>query len=490
MLQLFVPSLEEQMVSANLSTNGILGGGAIDYTNFQITGFTASPGTTQQIPLLIGAGADNVNNGTDTSPITMTTVTINKVLITAPTVPAPQTFTVPINTNYNLTSNMVSTGNALTIDATATPPVGATVKNDPTDGIDVFFNAVGTYAIDCILTASGAATTPIVVSFIAYDPGQAIIYNVSSYSGQVMQTFTKSIMSYSVDGVNMSMTSTNPAVQINNSNINAPIVTMNGTSLIPTHVFIFTLSGTIQDPLDSIYKNILIYNFAYLPIAPATNATIYMAKGETVNLTPSQISNAPPTALVQFNTSANTNGAVINGLLNIINDGGSTVGYVAPFNTNMPSLQLTGNEPGKWDGFNVTIFTTDTIVEGSLPSQTVGSGTSTIINVNVETLNSLILTDLPIYVFQINKVFTVDLNQFIVNKLAVNYTGWQVAINGAAPVAVPSTIFKTNSLSSGAIQPVASNSVTVTCNYVFTGIITSQLHSSLSLPFSADTCLL
>ena len=462
LFQLFFPNLRTQLIDANLSMNG-----SIDYTNYPLTGFT-NPFTAQAISIQA-----------DGSSILLSSITVNTQLISTPTAPPSLTFTIPINVLFNLPSEKINPQYQLTIDMTA-PPTSATAlyATNGTDGINVNFPTAGTYSIDVILTASGTATTSAVITFVAYDPTQVISYNVSSYSGSTMRTLPNPITSYSIDGVVMPLTMSNPSLQINNST-STPIITMIGTKINPTHVYVFTITTAVQDPLDSVYKNIIIYNFSYIPIAPAT-ITTYLIKEQVLAITAQQISDASPSALINFNASSDV---ITSDGANIPNDGGAIVGYVVNPNVNVASLTLVGNEPGNWDNFIVNIVSYDTSIENGIPSSLVNVGASitSTVNVNVVTLASLILTNLPIFVFPINKPFDVDLNPFIVNKLAVNFTGWLVSINGATAVALPG-YFSSISTSTG----VVTGTVATTCSYTFTGTLTSQQHPLLTTSFSVQ----
>ena len=332
-------------------------------------------------------------------PIGISSITVNFTFVAAPPIVTGLSFTVPIKTSKTILSTDVNPLYTLTINST--DPATTPYANNTTNGIIVEFQTPGTYPIQCILTASGTATTTITINFVAYDPTLAIVNQIISYSGQDTYTFSSQILSYSVDGTSYSIPGiSSPFVTINNANINAPIITMMGTTASQFHVFLFNVSVAIPDlnnPINTSPKNTVIFNFTYMPIQPVTK-TFYIVKPgstvttsqATVTLTPSMISDVA-SGTMYYDVVAN-NATMVSQGYQITNDAGLPVGFVTSSNTSLgsalPTITLLGNEPGNWDGFNITIVANDSIQETGIPSSlsTIGAATTTIVPVNVVTL--------------------------------------------------------------------------------------------------------
>jgi hypothetical protein len=478
LFQMFFPTLRAQLIDAGLST-ATIGANVYDYPSYSIGPFTNSQ------PLSVPFYIAETSPSQESNAGIISTMNININIVSNPVVPPSLTFVIPIGVTTNITSDQVSAGNTLTYDPSVPPPANVSMANAiaPKEGIEVTISVPGSYPLDVLLTAAGTNTITAIITFVAYDPALAIDNTVTSYSGAVQQTFSSAITQYSVDGAIISGSASSPFLTLNNANVNAPVVTMRGNLANPNHVFIFTLKTPVVDPLDSGSKNIEIYNFSYVPIQPATK-TFYVAKGVTgaLSLTAQMISNSSPTATIKFDTTLNSSVPDVNGAP-AYDDAGVIVGYVNPHDSAMSALTLTANEPGTWANFVATVIDTDTIQDVTLPASTVGAPSKTNIAVTIETLGSLVLTTLPIFIFTLGQGFDIDLNDYIVNKIPVTFTNWMVAIGSAAPVTLPGSIFDLDKKSVGVISA-ASGAVTTAGQYVFTGTVTSQHHAALTTPFT------
>lgn len=487
LLALFFPQLETQLLDAGLGCDPPANPptGASDYTKWQLSGFAN--------PVVSSTTVIYQVNG-----ITLSTLRLNLLLVSTPVSPGSLSFTIPIansfhlsNADVNVTSRLIGGANAtapqysLTLDPSAFNTAGSDTalyaQTDITgDGIDVEFANPGTYSIGCLLSNADTATLQIAILFVAYDPARTISYNLDSYSGKDKQTLPSALESYSVDGVNFGTTSTQHCL-IDNTIPSSPTVTISTSESNPRRVFIFTLKTATTD-VDSVAKNVIIYNFTRIQVISTQRGPIYLAKGEQLILSASAFANSSPTAQIAFDNSPYP--TTLQGV-NIINNSGQVVGYVSAYfspTSPGPSITLVGNEPGDWDNFVIDIVDTDTRLNTTDNSSiNVGQPVPIPISALITTLQSLILTTLPVFVFPIKTAFYVDLNQYIVNKMDCTFTNWT-----ANSLPVSPTIFDENAESTGVISGTTPNSVTTAGSYLFTGTVTSQRHSGLTTSFSVQ----
>jgi hypothetical protein len=460
LLELFFPTLKSALIDSNLHLNG-----AIDYTNFLLSGFSFAPGTDLAIPYI----ADGV---------TLSTLTVNQLLVPAPVDPGVLAFTIPINVLFNLKTQDINvkygdpnSQYSMVLD-TATNS-GLNVTN-AIDGINVEFNVAATYPINVILFNAGVSSLSKVITFTAYDPKTTQSFDVITYSGSISQVFESAIISYSVDGVSYGTNSTKYLTidTLVGGTPDAPKVTMMGTQANPDHVFIFTMKLRFLDAFDNIQKNIKIYNFTNV-VLKSNGVKLYVVKGASLSISAQQISDAGLNSQISFTTFGFTpHGSG----WEFPNDAGTIVGYVALAGLSS-TITVSGNEPGEWHNFVANVVSSNTITNG-LVTTTSGSGTA-IIPVYIETLSSLVIRDLPIFTLEINAPFVVDLGLYVVNHAPVNFVGW--LMNGSAiPIYIDSDL-----LSSGTI----SGAIATAGKYTFTGSVFDQHIPSLITPFSVQLVL-
>jgi len=468
LLEIFYPTLETPLLNANASMGTLTAASGATAGTGSLTAYVAKYFGTGQVNVpiqIVIPTYGSIAGASAGSTITLTTLIYTCAYVAAPTLitPTPQ-FILPVNQSFTLTSEMVSINSQLststfiathasTLPASWTgssPPVGSV--HNLSDGIVISCPIPGTYTLQCTLTNGGTSTLDVLITFIAYNPSNVEVHDVSGWTPSYTQTFLSNIVSYSISGVSYGLNTSKyvPTIPVGNA-IRVMLTAANPTIVVSIQLAPDANGDPVVGLLSYTY-NIVSESKNQIFLVQST-PTAPTASGTQVDV--ATLSDVPTTVGATFGfdpmkgpvspVSQDQNGYRIYSA-----DGSGTI--VGWLNVSGSKPSFWPNEAGIWNlnGFYLTI-----------------GGTNYYINPYVETLAAIVTQTQPIFA-EINTTLNYNLNDFIVSGLGqVVFAQWMISFSSAPPTVLPSWLGITNGIiNTQLLLPSYAGTYTLTANVI------------------------